>query len=161
MVTPTSLFLLRFTVEEDCNALLRYGHTNYKGAIFIFKRCLVGHALRSMNFDGAYLWIQVEGLPVHYNSVSIASRALSKIGRVLCFDNESLDPPIRGAHRAKVWISLNRPLIPGFYFEYEKGSFEWVDFRYEGVFVLCRVCGKIGHKEKYCKLCPQKRSREF
>uniref|UniRef100_A0A803N571 Zinc knuckle CX2CX4HX4C domain-containing protein n=1 Tax=Chenopodium quinoa TaxID=63459 RepID=A0A803N571_CHEQI len=143
------LFLLKFTREEDCNALLRYGHGNYKGALIVFKRCLIGHALRSMNFDGAYLWVQVEGLPVHYSTVSIASRVLARIGQVLCFDKESLTPPpppLRGSFRVKVWISLNRPLIPRFYFEFEQGSYEWVDFRYEGVFVYCRMCGVIGHK---------------
>uniref|UniRef100_A0A803MXP4 Zinc knuckle CX2CX4HX4C domain-containing protein n=1 Tax=Chenopodium quinoa TaxID=63459 RepID=A0A803MXP4_CHEQI len=117
--------------------------------------------VKSMNFDGAYLWVRVEGLPVHYSTVSIASRVLSRIGRVLYFDSESLRPLVREAFRAKVWLSLNRPLIPGFYFEFEQGSFEWVDLRYEGVFVLCKTCGRIGHKENYCKLCSRRRSREF
>ncbi|KAL2895266.1 Halomucin [Bienertia sinuspersici] len=40
--------------------------------------------------------------------------------------------------------------IPGVFLGLENGTTKWVDIRYERVFIFCKNCGMIGHKETYC-----------
>ena len=38
------------------------------------------------------------------------------------------------------------------YFNRQEGPRIWLDFRYEGIFVYCTKCGRVGHKRPRCKL---------
>ena len=42
------------------------------------------------------------------------------------------------------------PLIPGLYIDVQEGRTLWIDFRYEGVYLFCKRCGRIGHKSSSC-----------
>lgn len=98
------------------------------------------------------MWIKVEGLPLLYNKMSVARRALDILGKVLFFDEESTSDGFKDFLRAKVEIPINNPLVPGVYFNRQEGPRAWVDFRYEGVFVYCSKCGRIGHKRPRCRI---------
>ncbi|KNA24188.1 hypothetical protein SOVF_017170 [Spinacia oleracea] len=75
----------------------------------------------------------------------MAEAMLKKIGNLIKFDERSRVPGFKRWIRAIMWVRVNKPLIPGCFFEYEYGKSVWVDFRYEGVFHFCKRCGKIGH----------------
>ncbi|KAL2906388.1 Transcription initiation factor IIB 2 [Bienertia sinuspersici] len=64
---------------------------------------------------------------------------------------ESLMPGPKRYMRAWVWTKLGKPLVPGCYIEYEPNNLIWVDFRYEGVFHICKNCGIIGHDTVACR----------
>lgn len=87
-----------------------------------------------------------------YNKTHIARRVLQKIGRVLYFDNLSTSPGFKDYLRAKVVIPVNNPLVPGFYFDHQNGEPNWVHLRYEGIFVFCAKCGRIGHRKPRCRM---------
>lgn len=132
--------------------LAALGSASYDGALVIFSLCSAKASYHSLTFLNAPIWVRVEGLPVMYNKPHIARRALSKIGRVMYFDNKSTSPGFKDLLRAKVVISINNPLVPGFYFDSQNGEPDWKDFRYEGVFVFCYKCGRIGHRRNRCRM---------
>lgn len=109
-------------------------------------------SLRSHSFQRAPIWVRVEGLPLIYNKLHVARRALEKIEKILYFDNESTKEGFKDFLRAKVVIPINNPLVPGMYFNRQEGPRVWLDFRYEGIFVYCTKCGRIGHKRPRCKM---------
>lgn len=128
------------------------GSANFQGALIIFSKCIPHTSCRSHTFQRIPLWVKVEGLPLLYNKLSIARRALERIGHVLYFDNDSTSEGFKDYLRAKVIIPINNPLVPGFFFNKQEGPLEWVDFKYEGVFIFCTKCERIGHKRLRCRL---------
>lgn len=70
-----------------------------------------------------------------------------QIGRVLFFNDitKSQDPLTH--LRVCVGVNLDRPLIPRFFFQEENLSPSWLVFRYEGAFVHCKRCGRVGHRQ--------------
>lgn len=66
------------------------------------------------------------------------------------FYDRSLVPGFKRWMRALMWVKISKPLVPGCFFEYEEGKSLRVDFRYEGVFIFCKRCGKIGHTIIHC-----------
>ncbi|XP_057249966.1 uncharacterized protein At4g02000-like [Beta vulgaris subsp. vulgaris] len=138
--------------NRDRANLICLGSANFQGALILFTKCSPHISLRAHNFSRVPLWIKVEGLPLLYNKTNIARRALNRIGDVLHFDNASSSTGFKDIIRAKVLIPINNPLVPGFYLNRQEGPREWVDFRYEGVFVFCSKCGRIGHRRPRCRL---------
>lgn len=82
----------------------------------------------------APMWIRVEGIPLTSNHPHGARRALEKLGRVITFDNASLQEGPKEFLRVKVQVQLDKHFVPGYFYEYQIGHFQWVDFRYEGIF---------------------------
>ncbi|KAL2900826.1 Gag polyprotein [Bienertia sinuspersici] len=72
-------------------------------------------------------------------------------GGVLDIDKESLVPGPKSYMLARVWIQLDKPLVPGCYIEYEPDKLLWVDFKYEGFFNFCKKCSVIGHDTSECR----------
>lgn len=148
----SKLFFFICSDMRNIYNLASVGSANYQGALFLFAKCQPRASFRSINFQRAPIWIRVEGQPLIYNKAHIARKALERIGRVLYFDNPSSTIGIKDYLRAKVTILINNPLVPGFYFISEKVEPYWIDFKYEGVFVYCNKCGRIGHKRPRCRL---------
>ena len=96
------------------------------------------------------MWIKAEGIPLLFNSKSLANAIFSCIGKVLHFDVAFERPVFKNYFRALVWIIFKTLLIPGLYIEVQKGRPLWIDFRFEGVYVFCKRCGGIGHKSSSC-----------
>ena len=146
------LFFFFCVDNRDRENLAALGSACYDGALVIFSLCNAKASYHSLTFLTAPIWVRVEDLPLMYNKPHIARRALSKIGRVLYFDNKSTSPGFKDLLRAKVVIPINNPLVPGFYFDSQNGEPDWVDFRYEGVFVFCAKCGRVGHRRNRCRM---------
>lgn len=81
------VFFFLCSDARDRVSLIELGTANYQGALFLFTKCIPHASFRSHSFQRIPIWIKVEGLPLLYNKVNIARRALEKIGRVLYFDN--------------------------------------------------------------------------
>lgn len=92
----------------------------------------------------------MEGIPLASNKAHVAERALKKLGRVVGFDEVSLRDGPKEFIRARVQVELNKPLVPGYFYEYSQDHFKWIDFRYEGIFIYCKKCGMAGHKASAC-----------
>lgn len=110
------------------------------------------HARRSVNFGESPLWVRLEGLPMKHNSIEVATRAFNNIGKLFFFDDAFKELGGIGIPRALIWPDLKQQMIPGIYFQYAENRSAWIDFRYEGVLILCSNCGVIGHKSNFCPI---------
>lgn len=86
-----------------------------------------------------------EGIPLTFHSPVVAKAMVEKIGTILKFDEKSQVLGFKKWMRALGWVRVSKPLVLGCFFEYQLGKSVWIDFRYEGGFVFCKRCGKIGH----------------
>ena len=103
------LFYFLCSDDRDRVNLIELGTANFQGALFLFTKCMPHASLRSHTFQRAPIWIRVEGLPLIYNKLHIARRALEKIGKILYFDNDSTKEGFKDFLRAKVVIPINNP----------------------------------------------------
>ncbi|KAL2906276.1 hypothetical protein RDABS01_004986 [Bienertia sinuspersici] len=146
---------------EDRDKLAALSTACYKGALIVFKKWIPSSSLMDYDFSWGTIWIKVEGLPLHVNQVHVASNLLERFGSVIYFDGKAKTDGPQKVIRARVRIQLKGALIPGCYLELEQGRTKWVSFRYEGVFVFCMNCGRIGHKDGYCKKSPRKAKEDI
>lgn len=145
-------FFFYCTNENDRDNLLAKRFACFQGGLICFKCWFPSSTIRSFNFASCPLWVRVEGIPLTSNKVHVARRALEKLGRIIRFDEASLREGPKEFIRAKVYVEMHKPLIPGYFYEYSSNHFKWIDFIYEGVFVFCKKCGIIGHKEPRCRM---------
>ncbi|KMT17159.1 hypothetical protein BVRB_2g040700 [Beta vulgaris subsp. vulgaris] len=137
-------------MQDRFDILGLYDTMNFRGALLILKPWKPLDSFKSFNFSESAVWVRLEGIPLIFHSKSIANELFSRIGKVLIFDENSERPGIKKFFRALIWIKIKSPLVPGMYIEVQENRTLWVDFRYEGVFVFCKRCGKIGHKSSSC-----------
>ncbi|KAL2931943.1 hypothetical protein RDABS01_037353 [Bienertia sinuspersici] len=146
---------------EDRDKLVALSTACYKGALMVFKKWIPSSSLMDHDFSWGTLWIKVEGLPLHVNQVQVASNILERFGSVLYFDGKTKTDGPQKFVRARMRTQLNGALIPGCYLELDQGRTKWISFRYEGIFVFCMNCGRIGHKDSYCKKSPRKAKEDI
>ncbi|KMT05663.1 hypothetical protein BVRB_7g167960 [Beta vulgaris subsp. vulgaris] len=139
-------------LQDRSDILGLYDTMNFKGAMLIIKAWKPLDSFKSFNFSESALWIKIEGLPLVICSKSLANLIYSRIGKVLYYDEASGQPGLKKHFRALVWIKVKSPLIPGIYLEMQEGRSIWIDLRYEGVYIFCKRCGRIGHKSSICSV---------
>lgn len=115
-------------LEDKSDILGLYDTMNFRGALLILKPWRPLDSFKSFNFSESALWIKVEGLPLLFNSKSLANAIFSRIGKVLHFDIASERPTLKKHFRALVWIKTKLPLVPGIYIEAQEGQPLWIDF---------------------------------
>ena len=139
-------------IQDRADILGLYDTMNFRGALLIIKAWKPLDYFKSFNFSVSTLWIKIEGIPLVIFSKSLANLIFSRVGKVLYFDEASGQPGLKKYFRALVWIKIKTPLIPGMYLEMQEVRTIWIDLRYEGVYVFCKRCGRIGHKSSSCSL---------
>lgn len=133
-------FLIRFTLKEDYEMVLRKG-LRFVGEIFLsirpwepnFKPLMV-------NVSSIAVWVRLNELPIEYYNAEALRQIGKSIGNVLRVDTHmAIDARGRFA-RLCVQIDIKKPPI----IEVMIGKFEQV-VSYEGIHKLCFSCGRIGH----------------
>ncbi|KAL2906002.1 Halomucin [Bienertia sinuspersici] len=117
----------------------------------IFKEWREQLALREYKFAETAVWVRVEGLPASVNQTSLAVNILEHVGVCIFLDKDNDESKPQRSTRARLWLNLRKPLIPGVFLELQDGTMKWVDIRYKGVFIFCKKYGMIGHKTDHCK----------
>ncbi|KAL2921009.1 Bifunctional pantoate ligase/cytidylate kinase [Bienertia sinuspersici] len=136
------MFIFHCILEDDKRSLLHHTTACFHASFVIFKDWQEYLALRDYKFADSAIWVRVEGIPAVANHTSIALNIL----------NRKLIGPTPTINKGQgVAGFFRKPLIPGVFLGLENGTTRWVDIRYEGVFIFCKRCGMIGHKEIYCR----------
>ena len=87
----------------------------FRGALLVLKPWKPLDSFKSFYFSETAMWIKLEGIPLLINSKTLANTILSRIGKVLHFDNAFERPGLKKFFRALVWIKIKMPLISGLY----------------------------------------------
>lgn len=76
-------FLFFCTHIHDRDNLLLKSVANFQGPLLVLRGWFLGASLRSLNFSNIPLWVRLEGLPLAIYKSHVATRALTKLGRII------------------------------------------------------------------------------
>lgn len=136
--------------QADVEALIELHSTIIDGRVITFRRGSVSTILANIDFSKAWLWIRVVGLPLGLLDPEWALKCLNLIGYVELMEQNGDVLPSTPEFRAKVWLDLTKPLIPGCFVPVPGGQLVWVYFCYEGIYKFCKKCGLVGHYTCNC-----------
>uniref|UniRef100_A0A803P9R9 Reverse transcriptase domain-containing protein n=1 Tax=Cannabis sativa TaxID=3483 RepID=A0A803P9R9_CANSA len=93
---------------------------------------------------------RVLNLPTRSISAKNMRRLASMAGEVIEIQKEDVPKiTLNGFFWFKVWVSIDKPLCPGFLFP-NSGEKVWLPFRYERLPFMCFSCRIVGHDYKSC-----------
>ncbi|CAI9090294.1 OLC1v1025041C1 [Oldenlandia corymbosa var. corymbosa] len=131
-------------------AILYNGPYAIDGALLLVRRWVPYMPLPTIYVTRALVWVRLYGLPPECFNVVAGYRTASLVGHVA-----ELQPGFRRNQRldflrARVWVDLREPLLPGFYLQLFNGRMVWIQCRYERIYKICRRCGLVGHPLMRC-----------
>ncbi|XP_058763358.1 uncharacterized protein LOC131636777 [Vicia villosa] len=140
-------YLVAFSHEDDKKAAME------NGPWFIYDHYLTVKNWRP-NFqpeidtiDEVAVWVRIAGLPIEYYDPRALKVFGDRIGRTIKVDKTTIKQERGKYARVCVAVDLSKPLLAMFSV---KGSNYKVE--YEGLHLLCMVCGKYGHYKESCPL---------
>ncbi|WJX42021.1 hypothetical protein P8452_29302 [Trifolium repens] len=139
-------YLVAFSNEEDQYAALM------DGPWFIYDHYLTVKEW-SPNFHPATdtikevaVWMRISGLPIEYYDSKTLHFIGNRVGKTVKVDKNTLTQERGKYARLCVQVNLTKPLLAMFTIKDRKYNIE-----YEGLHLLCTICGKFGHYKEGCQ----------
>ncbi|KAI7998068.1 Uncharacterized protein LOK49_LG10G02488 [Camellia lanceoleosa] len=154
-------YVFLFERVGDMHRIVDNGPYAIQGVLLIVDYWKPDWVLDRLIFDKMMVWVQLYGLPLECFTEEAGIRLGCTVGEVVKVDIDSLMP--RNIHflRLRVWVSLDKPLISGFFLKFRDGHQHWISCRYERVCKVCQNCGRIGHTITTCALSFDKAQRQL
>ena len=114
------------------------------GKIITFRNSSTTQIPDTISYHLARPWVRVHDLPWKYLDPYQTLRILIHVGVVDTIENNGPRLPFEPYLRVRLMIDLSRPLIPGCFLPLDAERVIWVYFRYKGVYMFCKKCGRVG-----------------
>ncbi|KAM0909138.1 hypothetical protein ACQ4PT_014999 [Festuca glaucescens] len=151
-------FVLEFTEEGDFNHVSKGGSWRFKDDAVLIRVLKEGEELEKVTFTTVPIWAQFWDIPFYLLSKELARDLGSKIGELICIDNDARGDICNKIIRARVHmpvdVAIRRwiPLVDEFTDEDVV-----VSVFYERLPSFCHYCGIIGHKKERCTTAKEER----
>ncbi|KAI8004367.1 Uncharacterized protein LOK49_LG08G00945 [Camellia lanceoleosa] len=145
-------YVFLFERAGDMHRIIDNGPYAIQGALLIVDYWKPDLILDRLLFDKMMIWVQLYGLPLECFTEEAGVCLGRAVGDVVKVDIDSLMPRNIQFLRLRVWVSLDKPLISGFFLKFRDSQQHWISCRYERVCKICRNCGRIGHTITTCAL---------
>ncbi|KAI7996137.1 hypothetical protein LOK49_LG10G02396 [Camellia lanceoleosa] len=133
-------YVFLFEWAGDMYRIVDNGPYAIQGALIIVDYWKPDLVLDRLIFDKMMVWVQLYGLPLECFTEEAGVRLGRTVGEVVKVDIDSLMPRNICFLRLRVWVSLDKPLISGFFLKFRNGQQHWISCRYE------RVCKDMGRR---------------
>ncbi|XP_058758009.1 uncharacterized protein LOC131631237 [Vicia villosa] len=140
-------YLVCFTHEEDKNAAMADGPWFIYDHYLTVKEWTPDFHPENDSIVNVAVWIRISGLPVEYYDLKVLQVIGNLVGRTVKVDKNTLQSERGKYARICVEVDISKPLLA--MFELKDKSYR-VEF--EGLHLLCILCGKFGHYKEGCSL---------
>lgn len=93
------------------------------------------------------VWIIIYGLPIEYYDAKVLHAIGDRVGRTIKVDKNTIQRERGKYTRLCVEVNISKPLLA--MFTIRENSYK---IEYEGLHMLCLLCGKFGHYKDGCQL---------
>ncbi|KAF4366213.1 hypothetical protein F8388_014931 [Cannabis sativa] len=153
--TEASFLIFSFKRGEDLTRILTKSPWMLNNGVLILQRFTKTPSKWEEELNRFPLKGRVLNLPTKSITRNNMLRLASMAGEVIEIQQEDATKiTLNGFFWFKAWISLDKPLCPGFLFPMSGGRI-WLPFRYERLPFMCFSCGYVGHDFKTCAKHPE------
>ncbi|KAF4350809.1 hypothetical protein F8388_002894 [Cannabis sativa] len=148
--TEATFMVFSFKKEGDLFRIVNKSPWLLNNGILILQRLTKIPTKWEIELNRFPLTGRVLNLPTRSISARNMRRLASMAGEVIEIQKEDVPKiTLNGFFWFKVWVSIDKPLCPGFLFP-NSGDKVWLPFRYERLPFMCFSCGIVGHDYKSC-----------
>ncbi|XP_074314061.1 uncharacterized protein LOC141649266 [Silene latifolia] len=144
------VFLVRFTKNEDRDALLQSGYYLYDNKPIVIKPWTVDMELVKAKVDVVPVWVKLFNVPLKFWGSCLPAIA-GLVGKFVKKDQETHDKVRLSYARVMVELAMDQPLPAKVKFLDEYGKLVFVPVEYEWKPISCTSCNGIGHNATQCK----------
>ena len=138
-------FLVRFSVKEDCEAVLRNGPWFIGENFLSIRPWEPNFKPTEANISSVAIWVRLNELPIEYYHVEALQLIGSALGKVLRLDTHTASESRGRFARLCIQVDIGKPLTTALLIGGKEQP-----VCYEGIQRLCFACGRIGHRRENC-----------
>ncbi|XP_074265051.1 uncharacterized protein LOC141587467 [Silene latifolia] len=144
------VFLVRFTKNEDRDALLQSGYYLYDNKPIVIKPWTVDIELVKAKVDVVPVWVKLFNVPLKFWGSCLPTIA-GLVGKFVKKDQDTHDKVRLSYARVMVELAMDQTLPAKVKFLDESGQLVFVPVEYEWKPISCTSCNGIGHNATQCK----------
>jgi hypothetical protein len=138
-------YLVAFSHEDDQYAALVDGPWFIYDHYLTVKEWSPNFHPASDTIEEVAVWMRISGLPIEYYDSKILHFIGNRVGKTVKVDKNTLTQERGKYARLCVQVNLTKPLLAMFTIKDRKYNIE-----YEGLHLLCTICGRFGHYKEGC-----------
>lgn len=139
-------FLLRFSVQEDLEVVLRKGLWFVGEHFLSIRKWEANFKPSEAQVTSVAVWVRLNELPIEYYDTIVLRQIGQALGKVLRIDTHTASEARGRYARICVQVDITKPLIT----TVRVGKRNHL-VAYEGVSKLCFSCGRLGHQRDLCQ----------
>ncbi|XP_058782898.1 uncharacterized protein LOC131657527 [Vicia villosa] len=140
-------YLVAFSNEEDKKSALMNGPWFIYDHYLTVKEWRPNFQPETDTINEVAVWVRISGLPIEYYDARALSAFGDRIGSTLKVDKTTIKQERDKYARICVTVNLSKPLLAMLRIQGSSYKIE-----YEGLHLLCLVCGRYGHYKENCPI---------